>query len=340
MSERRSRRRRPTPIHGTEKTRETPVPGSVEHSEVVVDADRRVELETVGHDPEVVLEPEPVLESGRPSDVVAKDGETEVLGVKFRGNGKVYSFDPEGTRFDEGVSVIVETVRGIEIGTVEEANHTVDSVRVVEPLRKVIRAATAEDLKQAEHNEKAEARALKICAKKVEEHGLEMHLTGAEYTFDRGKLLFYFTSEGRVDFRDLVRDLAAIFKTRIELRQIGVRDEARMIGGLGSCGRPLCCATFLQDFVPVSIKMAKSQELSLNPGKISGMCGRLMCCLRFEHDAYTEGRKGMPKVGRSVMTPDGPGEVVELNVMGGRIAVRLEDGEFKRYDVSEVTEPK
>lgn len=209
-----------------------------------------------------------------------------VVGVRFRRAGKIYYFDPDGFNLAVGDKVLVETVRGIEYGEVVVAPKEVPEEQVVNPLKPVIRRATAEDAEVVKANAAREKEAFSICQQKIREHGLPMKLVGAEYTFDRSKLIFYFTSEGRVDFRQLVRDLAAVFRTRIELRQIGVRDEAKLLGGLGCCGRELCCASFLGEFDPVSIRMAKEQNLSLNPGKISGICGRLMCCLRFENDLY------------------------------------------------------
>lgn len=218
-------------------------------------------------------------------------GEKKVVGVRFRRAGKVYYFDPAETEVVAGDTVVVETVRGVEAAQVVVPSRMVAESELTQPLRSVLRKATAEDVRQLESNREKEKEALRVCAEKVAEHNLEMNLVGAEYTFDRGKLIIYFTSEGRVDFRHLVRDLSAAFKTRIELRQIGVRDEAKMVGGLGSCGRQLCCCTFLSEFHPVSIKMAKKQDLSLNPTKISGLCGRLMCCLRYECDGYPEQRR-------------------------------------------------
>ena len=221
----------------------------------------------------------------------------EIIGVRFKSSGKIYYFDPQGAEFAEGDSVIVETARGVEYGTVMLSNKTVTEKEVVLPLRPVLRRATAEDDKIYEENKRKEKEAAKICVEKIAEHGLEMKLVDAEYTFDNSKLLFYFTADGRVDFRELVKSLAAIFRTRIELRQIGIRDETKMIGGLGVCGRPFCCKKFLDDFVQVSIKMAKEQNLSLNSQKISGACGGYsMCCLRYEHEAYEEALSGLPKV--------------------------------------------
>jgi len=222
---------------------------------------------------------------------MSDNGEKLVIGVRFRQAGKIYYFDPAEVKAGVGDTVIVETVRGIEAAEVALSPRTVSEDKISQPLRPVVRKATAEDMVRLKENKAKEQEALETCERKIAEHGLDMHLVGAEYTFDRAKLVFYFTADGRVDFRQLVRDLSATFKTRIELRQIGVRDEAKMIGGLGSCGRQLCCCTFLSEFQPVSIRMAKRQELSLNPSKISGLCGRLMCCLRYEHDYYPDLKK-------------------------------------------------
>ena len=230
---------------------------------------------------------------------------TEVVSVHFKSKGKVYFFDPNGMEVKKGDNVIVETAKGLEYAECVRGNHEVDDASLIPPLRPIIRIATAEDTKRAEENKKKEAEAFEICREKIEKHELDMKLVDVEYNFEGNKILFFFTSDGRVDFRELVKDLAAIFKTRIELRQIGVRDEARMLGGLGICGRPFCCAQFLDDFQPVSIKMAKTQGLSLNPTKISGTCGRLMCCLKYEQDAYEDLVKRVPKVDAFVETPMG-----------------------------------
>lgn len=251
---------------------------------------------------------------------------TEIIGVRFKELGKVYSFDPGGTQYQVGDYVIVETSRGVEFGEVAAANYEIEDSEVVAPLRKVIRAATQEDHETLRKNKEKEREALKICQKKILEHKLEMKAIDVECTFDRSKILFYFTADGRIDFRELVRDLASVFKTRIELRQVGVRDEAKMLGGLGICGRPFCCATFLDDFQPVSIKMAKEQNLSLNPTKISGTCGRLMCCLKYEQEAYEDLRRTTPRVDAVVETPAGEGTVVEVNLLSGKLKVRLNDG--------------
>ncbi len=262
----------------------------------------------------------------------------EVIGVRFKSVGKIYYFDPDGAVMSEGDSVIVETARGVECGEVATANREVDTERIVKPLKKVIRKATPSDFKQIEENRKKEKDAFEICLKKIAQHKLDMKLIDVEYTFDNNKILFYFTADGRVDFRELVKDLASIFRTRIELCQIGVRDEAKMLGGLGVCGKPFCCSTFLGEFQPVSIKMAKEQGLSLNPTKISGTCGRLMCCLKYEQEAYEDLLKVTPKVGAYVQTNDGRGTVVEVNLLTGRLKVKLNktDGAARDYHKSEV----
>lgn len=247
----------------------------------------------------------------------------EVIGVRFKEVGKVYYFDPEGHQINVGDKVIVETARGVECGMVATSNKMVNDEDIVHPLKKIMRIATEEDLKHIEENKKKEKKAFAICLKKIEEHNLDMKLVEVEYTFDNNKVLFYFTSDGRVDFRSLVKDLASIFRTRIELRQIGVRDEAKMLGGIGVCGRPLCCASYLGEFQPVSIKMAKEQGLSLSPVKISGTCGRLMCCLKYEQDAYTDLLKTIPKAGAIVDTPKGEGVVIEANPISKVLKVRL-----------------
>ncbi len=251
----------------------------------------------------------------------------EIVGVRFKRVGKIYYFDPVGIKLAVGEKAVVETSRGIEIGEVAIANREVDESEVVSPLRPVLRAATTEDLETEKANLEKAKDALKICEERIARHGLDMQLVDAEYTFDGSKILFYFTSEGRVDFRDLVKDLAGVFKMRIELRQIGVRDEAKLCGGLGICGRPFCCATFLDDFQPVSIKMAKEQNLSLNPTKISGTCGRLMCCLKYEQEAYEDLLKNTPPVDSKVMTPEGEGTVVEVNLLRGICKVALAKNE-------------
>ena len=249
---------------------------------------------------------------------------TEVVGVRFKKVGKVYDFDPVNLKVDKGSHVIVETNRGEEYGEVAVANHEVEDEQIVKPLRKVLRAATEEDEQRVAQNKKLEKDAFSICEKKIRAHKLEMKLVEVEYTFDRGKILFYFTADGRVDFRELVKDLASVFRTRIELRQIGVRDEAKMLGGLGICGRPFCCSSFLGEFQPVSIKMAKEQGLSLNPTKISGTCGRLMCCLKYEQNAYENLIRITPKVGAYVSTSEGKGTVTEISLLTGLVKVRLD----------------
>ena len=248
---------------------------------------------------------------------------TEVVGVNFREAGKIYYFAPGKESYSPGDNVIVETARGVEFGTVKLGNKRIPSSEIVSPLKPIMRRATPEDHAKNEKNRKAEADAGEICKKKIEAHGLGMNLTGVEYTFDNSKLIFYFTCESRVDFRELVKDLASTFRTRIELRQIGIRDEAKMMGGLGICGRKFCCAGFLSDFVQVSIKMAKEQNFSLNSAKVSGACGRLMCCLRYEHETYEEALKRTPSVGSVVMTKDGQGTVVETRPLAEEIRVRF-----------------
>ncbi len=252
---------------------------------------------------------------------------TEIIGVRFKNTGKTYYFSPGEERLNLGEKVIVETARGVECGSVVIANRKVDDSQIVAPLKPIIRRATESDLAQLEENARKEKEAFQICLEKIAQHKLQMNLVDVEYTFDNNKVLFYFTADGRIDFRELVKDLAAIFRTRIELRQIGVRDEAKMLGGLGICGRPFCCSSFLGDFQPVSIKMAKEQGLSLNPTKISGACGRLMCCLKYEQDAYESLIRITPKVGSLVQTPDGRGVVVEANLLTGMLKVVMDDAE-------------
>ncbi|MBR1533120.1 MAG: stage 0 sporulation family protein [Ruminococcus sp.] len=249
----------------------------------------------------------------------------EVIGVRFKEVGKVYYFDPDNQKLHIGDTVIVETARGIECGKIAMENKEVGDDDIVHPLKRLIRKATKEDFKRLEENQRKEKEALKICEKKIADHGLEMKLVDVEYTFDNSKILFYFTADGRVDFRALVKDLASVFRTRIELRQIGVRDESKMLGGLGVCGRPFCCSSFLGEFHPVSIKMAKEQGLSLSPTKISGTCGRLMCCLKYEQDAYTDLLKRTPKVGAIVKTPLGRGLVVENNLLSQTLKVKMDN---------------
>ena len=247
----------------------------------------------------------------------------EVVGIRFKASGKIYYFDPAGKSYTRGKHAIVETARGLEFGEIALSNTLVKETDVVPPLRPILREATPADHARHEENHKKENEAIKVCTQKIAEHKLDMKLIEAQYTFDNSKLLFYFTSAGRVDFRELVKDLASVFRTRIELRQIGIRDEAKMMGGLGLCGRPLCCSVFLSDFCQVSIKMAKEQNFSLNSSKISGMCGRLMCCLRFEHDTYEYEIKRTPPVDSVVQTPDGNGVVIENSPLAGTVKVRL-----------------
>lgn len=254
----------------------------------------------------------------------------KVVGVRFRTAGKIYYFDPQKFPIKKGDHVIVETARGIEYGTVVGGIKEVTDDEVMQPLKPVIRIATPKDDKQEEANREKEKEALKVCLEKIQKHNLEMKLIDAEYTFDNNKVLFYFTADGRVDFRELVKDLAAVFKTRIELRQIGVRDETKIVGGIGICGRPLCCHTFLDEFAPVSIKMAKEQNLSLNPTKISGVCGRLMCCLKNEQETYEYLNRKLPNVGDYVTTDDGlKGEVHSVNVLRQQVKVLVEVGDEK-----------
>jgi len=248
----------------------------------------------------------------------------EVVGIRFKEVGKVYYFNPDGKTFEKGDRAIVETARGVECGEVTMGNSVVDDSEIVKPLKSVIRAATKADLERVKENAEKEKKAFSVCEEKILKHKLDMKLVNVEYTFDGGKILFYFTADGRVDFRELVKDLASVFRTRIELRQIGVRDEAKMLGGFGICGRPFCCKTFLGDFQPVSIKMAKEQGLSLNPVKISGTCGRLMCCLKYEQDAYEHLLRHTPKVGAFVETREGRGTVIENNLITGILKVRLD----------------
>ncbi len=266
-----------------------------------------------------------------------------VIGVRFRKAGRMYYFDPGEFTIAEGDGVVVETSRGVEYGDVVLSPREVPEEQIVAPLKEVMRIATQEDREIHERNLQLEQEAFSICQEKITQHALDMKLVDVEYTFNASKITFFFTSEGRVDFRELVKDLAFVFKTRIELRQIGVRDEAKMLGGLGSCGLPVCCKTFLADFQPVSIKMAKEQKLSLSPTKISGLCGRLMCCLKYEQDAYESMRKLMPRVGKDVITPDGRGVVLDNNVITEKTKVRITmpDGtpDIREYHFSVVRKP-
>ncbi|MBQ2676567.1 MAG: stage 0 sporulation family protein [Clostridia bacterium] len=248
----------------------------------------------------------------------------EVIGVRFNGGGKIYYFDPDNTVFTKGEKVIVETSRGVECAEVAMENKVIDDDQIVKPLKKIIRSATEGDIRKIAENKKKEQEAFEICQQKIAAHKLDMKLTNVEYAFDDSKILFYFTADGRVDFRELVKDLAAAFRNRIELRQIGVRDEAKMLGGVGICGQPLCCSRFLDEFQPVSIKMAKEQNLSPNPLKISGSCGRLMCCLKYEHDTYEQLIRETPGVGSVVNTSEGRGVVVEANILTGNLKVRFD----------------
>ena len=257
----------------------------------------------------------------------------EIIGVRFKNAGKIYYFDPAGEEYKKGDSVIVKTAQNIEMGEVSFENRLVEEDNVVQPLRPVLRRATDDDHAKVAENEKKHQDALALCQKLINEHGIEMKLIDVEYTFDGSKILFYFTAEGRVDFRELVKSLASAFKARIELRQIGVRDEAKLLGGLGVCGQELCCRRFLGDFEPVSIKMAKEQGLSLNPTKISGTCGRLMCCLKYEQDSYEYLLKTVPRADSVVKTPDGKGVVVDSNLLTGNLKVKLTRDETSTYAV-------
>lgn len=264
---------------------------------------------------------------------------TEVIGVRFKEVGKIYYFDPNGTPLKVGDYVIVETARGVECGQVAMSNRQIADEDIVHPLKKMLRKATDEDIQVMADNKEKERKAFELCEEKILQHKLDMKLVDVEYTLDNNKILFYFTADGRVDFRALVKDLASVFRTRIELRQIGVRDEAKMLGGIGICGRPFCCSSFLGEFQPVSIKMAKEQGLSLSPVKISGSCGRLMCCLKYEQEAYTELLKKTPKVGAIVSTPDGKGIVVEQNLLTGVLKVSLDKSQSavpSTYNVKQV----
>ncbi len=271
---------------------------------------------------------------------------TEIIGIRFKEVGKVYYFSPAGKKLQMGDKVIVETSRGVECGEVVIPNREVDNKQIVQPLKPIMRKASSEDFRRLKDNEAREGEIMKTFVKKIAEHKLKMKPIDVEYTFDGSKILFYFSAESRVDFRELVKDLAGIYRTRIELRQIGVRDEAKMLGGLGICGRPFCCASFLGEFQPVSIKMAKEQSLSLNPTKISGTCGRLMCCLKYEQDSYDALLKITPKVGAIVETPDGQGQVEEANLLTGMLKVKLKSNPdapaapYKREDVKLLKDSK
>ena len=265
----------------------------------------------------------------------------KIVGVRFKKLGKIYFFNPERLYIKKGDMVVVETAQGEELGEVMIPNRMVEDEKIIAPLKKVVRIATKRDIKHAEECKKNEKDAFTLCEKKIKEHGLEMTLTDVEFKFDNSKILFYFTADGRVDFRELVKDLAAVYKTRIELRQIGVRDEVKRICGNGVCGRELCCCTFLSDFEPVTIKMAKEQNISLNPSKISGNCGRLMCCLKFEDNVYKEKLKHLPHIGAIVKTEEGEGEVDGVETLKERVRVKIknDDGDgfiYKRYDAKDV----
>lgn len=262
----------------------------------------------------------------------------KVIGVRFKKAGKIYYFGPNDLDIHKEDYVIVETARGIEFGQCVIGIKEVSEEDIIAPLKNVLRIASEEDIKKHNENKAKEEDALDICTQKIEEHGLQMKLIDVEYTFDNNKVIFYFTADGRVDFRELVKDLATIFKTRIELRQIGVRDEAKMIGGLGPCGRPMCCSSFLGDFASVSIKMAKEQNLSLNPTKISGICGRLMCCLNYEQSTYESIRKVLPKVGSIVKTPMGNGEVIQNNIVKENVKVKLKKKDEEILEIFKIDE--
>ena len=265
----------------------------------------------------------------------------KIIGVRFREAGKIYYFSPGKRKIARGDQVIVETARGVEMGRVVLGEKEVPEEEIVPPLKEVTRIATEEDLKRVKRNREKEKEAFVVCEQKIKKHQLQMKLVGAEYTFDNNKLLFYFTADGRIDFRELVKDLASVFRTRIELRQIGVRDETKMMGGIGICGRELCCKTFLSDFAPVSIKMAKEQNLSLNPGKISGLCGRLMCCLKNEYETYEYLNSRLPGVGDFVTTPDGvKGQVQSVNVLRQTVKVLTEQGDVKEVQEYKVSQLK
>ena len=262
-----------------------------------------------------------------------------IIGVRFKRLGKIYFFDPKWLEVKKGEKVVVETTQGEEIAEVVVPNRMIEEEKLTNPLKKVLRLASSRDLKHAEECRKKEKETFELCNKKIKEHKLDMTLTDVEYKFDNSKILFYFTADGRVDFRDLVKDLAAVYKTRIELRQIGVRDEVKRIGGNGVCGRELCCCSFLRDFETVSIKMAKEQNISLNPSKISGNCGRLMCCLKYEQEVYEDKIKKLPNIGAIVKTPDGQGEVDGIEPLKEVVKVKIKDGEiykFKRYEVKDI----
>lgn len=267
----------------------------------------------------------------------------KIVGVRFKNAGKIYYFDPVEFEVEKDIDVVVETARGLEYGTIVVGPKEIDEEELVSQLKPIIRLATEEDTKIYNENKEKAKETFELCQQKIKEHNLTMYLIDCEYTFDRNKLIFYFTAEGRIDFRELVKDLAAIFKTRIELRQIGVRDEAKSIGGLGPCGRSLCCSSWLGDFQPVSIKMAKDQSLSLNPTKISGICGRLFCCLKYEHDVYAEAIDSMPVVGALVKVDEFKGKVIEINPLLEQVRIEFNDKTIKichKEEVKVLQEPK
>lgn len=315
-----------------------------EAAEVIIELDAEPELDeqwTADQlDEDAAREPDEVEQ--QPAASVSVSGiesaaePVSVVGVKFRKSGKVYYFSPNGIDLSPGDNVIVETTRGVEYGSIACGPKLVSASDIVSPLKPVVRRASAEDQGKAKENEEKEKQAFNICIEKITQHNLPMKLVDVEYTFDRSKLVFYFTADGRVDFRELVKDLASVFRTRIELRQIGVRDEAKMIGGLGCCGRPMCCASFLGDFEPVSIKMAKEQNLSLNPTKISGVCGRLMCCLRYEYEAYKASRHGLPKIGQEIPATKGPAKVVDVDILRRLVRLDFGDGEQRVVPADEI----
>ena len=261
----------------------------------------------------------------------------KVVGVRFKIAGKVYYFDPGEISLEKGDKVVVETTRGIEYGEIVVGPKEVSDDEVVAPLKQVLRQATEEDHQQLRNNQEKEQKAYQVALEKIAQHELPMKLISVEQTFDGNKIIFYFTADGRIDFRELVKDLAAVFRTRIELRQIGVRDEAKMVGGLGCCGRELCCSSWLADFAPVSIRMAKEQNLSLNPTKISGICGRLMCCLKYENDVYEEAKAGYPDLGTQVLAPEGEGKIVSINIFKETVGVELQESKaIKEYHLTEL----
>lgn len=309
---------------------------------ILVDDHPTDDGDAVGDELDKIIMAEEIANRFKPSVIpdVIPEGKTVIVGVRFNGGGKTYYFAPGKLKCRAGSYAVVETARGMEFGEICIAPRMIDESLLVSPLRPVVRIATDEDIRHNEENLKKEDEAFKVCVQKIMAHGLDMKLVRAQYTFDNSKLLFYFTSAGRVDFRELVKDLAGVFHIRIELRQIGIRDEARMLGGLGTCGRPLCCSTFLSDFGQVSMKMAKEQNLSLNSTKISGCCGRLMCCLRYEYDVYAEEIKKSPAVGAIVNTPDGQGVVTEIFPLAGEVKVSLRaENETvpKKYSRDDVT---